>query len=38
MQWLETPEAAMMAQAAKNKAWAFFDAKYPSADKSKFVA
>ena len=37
-EWTQTPEAGRIAQAVQNKAWVPFLAKYPNADKSKFVA
>ena len=37
LEWMQTPEAGRIARAAQNKAWAPFPAKYPNADKSKFV-
>ncbi|KAL9951855.1 hypothetical protein ACROYT_G044594 [Oculina patagonica] len=38
MKWMKTPEATKISQAAKDKAWKPFLAKYPNADRTKFVA
>ena len=36
LQWIQTPEAELIAKVAEQKAWKTFLAKYPNADKSKF--
>ena len=38
LKWIQTPEATKIATATKAKAWIPFLAKYPKADKSKFIA
>ena len=38
IKWLQSPEAKTIAEAARKKAWIAFLAKYPKADKTKFVA
>ena len=35
--WMQSPQADRLAQAAEGNAWEAFLAKYPNADKSKFV-
>ena len=37
LQWIQTPEAVRIAKVAEQKAWKTFFAKYPNAEKSKFV-
>ena len=37
LQWIQTPEAEKIAKVEEKKAWKTFLAKYPNADKSKFV-
>ena len=37
LQWIQTPQAVSIAKVAEKKAWNTFLAKYPNADKSKFV-
>ena len=37
LKWLETPEADKISKVAEKKAWKTFIAKYPNAEKSKFV-
>ena len=37
LKWIQTPEANSIAKVAEQKAWKTFNAKYPKADKSKFV-
>ncbi|KAL9958294.1 hypothetical protein ACROYT_G035294 [Oculina patagonica] len=38
MKWMKTPEATTISEAAKDNAWKPFLAKYPNADRTKFVA
>ena len=38
IKWMDTPSADIIAEREKTKAWKSFLAKYPIADKSKFVA
>ncbi|XP_078361424.1 uncharacterized protein LOC144645753 [Oculina patagonica] len=38
MKWMKTPEATKISEAAKDNAWKPFLAKYPNADRTKFVA
>ncbi|KAL9982062.1 hypothetical protein ACROYT_G010852 [Oculina patagonica] len=38
MKWMKTPEATTISKAAKDNAWKPFLAKYPNADRTKFVA
>ncbi|KAL9970079.1 hypothetical protein ACROYT_G022401 [Oculina patagonica] len=38
MKWMKTPEATKISEAAKDDAWKPFLAKYPNADRTKFVA
>ena len=37
LKWIQTPQAESIAKVAEKKAWKTFLAKYPNADKSKFV-
>ena len=37
LQWIQTPEAEKIAKVSQQKAWNTFLAKYPNADKSKFL-
>ena len=37
LKWIQTPQAVKIAKVAEQKAWKTFLAKYPNADKSKFV-
>ena len=37
LKWIQTPQAISIAKVAEQKAWKTFNAKYPKADKSKFV-
>ena len=37
LKWIQTPEADKIAKVAEKKAWKTFIAKYPNAEKSKFV-
>ena len=37
LKWIQTPQADSIAKVAEKKAWKTFLAKYPNADKSKFV-
>ena len=37
LKWIQTPQAVSIAKVAEQKAWKTFLAKYPNADKSKFV-
>ena len=37
LKWIQTPQAVTIAKKAEQKAWKTFLAKYPNADKSKFV-
>ena len=37
LKWIQTPQAVTIAKKAEQKAWNTFLAKYPNADKSKFV-
>ena len=37
LKWIQTPEADKIAKVAEQKAWKTFIAKYPNAEKSKFV-
>ena len=37
LQWIQTPQAVKIAKVAEQKAWKTFFAKYPNAEKSKFV-